>query len=580
MTQGLSLHIGLNRVDPAGYNGWDGQLAGCINDATAMQGIANRCGYHATLLTNEQATAANVIAAIGQAATTLTAQDIFFISYSGHGGQIPDVNGDEEDGLDETWVLYDRMLIDDELYQLWSQFEAGVRIFMLSDSCHSGTMAKVLYYNQLPPAMPSPAPSSKGMGPGRIMTPTAYRAIPQDVQRAAYIQHQAIYDSLQWLATKGDRATVDASVILISGCQDNQLSGDGDQNGIFTGTLLQVWNNGAYQGSYYKFWKDIAALMPATQSPNYYTVGADNTDFANATPFVINGQATQPSSGGAPSIQGPATLAANDAPPTFQINAGPGRYYVVEITSQPALFDYNANGSQRNANNFYGSWSDHPHFTAPSYTLPADIWNLLKNNSQLYYRIGTTTSATGWNNYQVSTADADGIHAPSIQITGAMQPQPTGGSVPSIQGPANWSATEGAPTFQVNAGPGRYYIVELTTQAELFDITNYGNDRTADNFYGSWRDSPHFAAASYTPADDVWHRLAANGDTVYYRIGTTSSATGWDDYQVSTGDQEGANAPHIEVVGNHRQIQRTGTQPTHVAHAPGMTGVGVAPLGR
>ena len=39
-------------------------------------------------------------------------------------------------------MLYDRQLIDDELYQLWSAFTAKVRIVMLSDSCHSGTVAK------------------------------------------------------------------------------------------------------------------------------------------------------------------------------------------------------------------------------------------------------------------------------------------------------------------------------------------------------------------------------------------------------------------------------------------------------
>ena len=37
------------------------------------------------------------------------------------------------------------------------------------------------------------------------------------------------------------------SVILISGCQDNQTSMDGDHNGAFTEQLLQVWNHGRLQ---------------------------------------------------------------------------------------------------------------------------------------------------------------------------------------------------------------------------------------------------------------------------------------------------------------------------------------------
>ena len=40
MTKRRSLHIGLNFVDPKKYGGWDGMLAGCVNDANAMQEVA------------------------------------------------------------------------------------------------------------------------------------------------------------------------------------------------------------------------------------------------------------------------------------------------------------------------------------------------------------------------------------------------------------------------------------------------------------------------------------------------------------------------------------------------------------
>ena len=36
------------------------------------------------------------------------------MSYSGHGGQTPDLNGDEPDRKDETWCLHDGQLIDDD----------------------------------------------------------------------------------------------------------------------------------------------------------------------------------------------------------------------------------------------------------------------------------------------------------------------------------------------------------------------------------------------------------------------------------------------------------------------------------
>ena len=45
MTKGISLNIGLNSVDPKHYGGWDGQLAGCENDANDMADIARYCKF-------------------------------------------------------------------------------------------------------------------------------------------------------------------------------------------------------------------------------------------------------------------------------------------------------------------------------------------------------------------------------------------------------------------------------------------------------------------------------------------------------------------------------------------------------
>ena len=149
MPIGASLHIGLNAVDPKQYSGWDGQLTACEFDANDMQALAKTQGFtKVTKRLTKKATRSRVLADIKAAAAKLKRNDIFFLTYSGHGGQVPNTGNDfEPDGFDETWCLYDGELIDDELYDALKQFVRGVRIFVLSDSCHSGTVLRAAHFS-------------------------------------------------------------------------------------------------------------------------------------------------------------------------------------------------------------------------------------------------------------------------------------------------------------------------------------------------------------------------------------------------------------------------------------------------
>src|SRR5262245_48554734 len=137
MPIGAPLHIGLNAVDPKHYSGWDGQLTACEFDANDMQALAKTQGFtKVTKRLTKRATRNRVLADIKAAAAKLKRNDIFFLTYSGHGGQVPNTGNDfEPDGFDETWCLYDGELIDDELYAALDQFDDGVRIFVLCESC-------------------------------------------------------------------------------------------------------------------------------------------------------------------------------------------------------------------------------------------------------------------------------------------------------------------------------------------------------------------------------------------------------------------------------------------------------------
>jgi hypothetical protein len=281
LARGISLHLGLNEVDPAHYDGWDGALTACEFDANSMESIANSRGFETNKLLTKEATSDTVKEAIERAAEALDAGDFFFITYSGHGGQVPDKNGEEEsDRSDETWVLYDRQLVDDELYALWAKFKPGVRIFLLSDSCHSGSVAKAIQHS---------VPNVVATAETAVQQSPRYRALPRDKMIATYQQHAQLYDDIQKAVASSHKSKsgVEATVVLISGCQDDELSLDGFANGRFTEELLKVWDSGAWKGSYPDFHETIRSGMPTDQQPNYMVVPSENPDFEQQDPLTI-----------------------------------------------------------------------------------------------------------------------------------------------------------------------------------------------------------------------------------------------------------------------------------------------------
>ncbi|MDB5931706.1 MAG: peptidase caspase catalytic subunit p20 [Polaromonas sp.] len=550
MAKGISVNIGLNYVDPAAYNGWDGELAGCINDARDMNQIATQLGYTATLLTDAEASAAEVSRAIGEAARQLDAGDICLVTYSGHGSQMNDVTGDEPDGKDETWVLWDRQLLDDELEGLWASFAAGVRIFVLSDSCHSGTVARMVSFKQ---KFRSPEFAAQYNRP--VNDVPRVRAADLAAVHANYLANQSDYEVSQWT----HRASVSASVILISGCQDNQLSSDGDANGLFTQRVKEVWNGGTFSGNYAQFHSAIVEQMPSDQTPNLFRTGAANPAFDAEKPFTIGAGTSGGGSGtgsgsGDLSISAPATFANGAAPPTFTVAVPAGQYFAVEVATEADLFNSAASGSRRSDSNFYASWKVTPFRQGTSFMLPADAWNRLRQGaSRLYYRLWCTASATSWVSYRATIPDASAASAPSMELVAQGQPGTSEGStMPAITAPTAFPANGLAPRFQVNPGPGRYFAVEVSTNSWYF-TDQYSGQRTDDNFYASWKVTPFQSSALYPAGFELpaaaWARLRDNATNgrLYYRMWWTESPTQWVNQGCTTPNSSGQNAPSFAL---------------------------------
>ena len=143
-----ALLIGINKYQAVP------KLQGSINDIETMRQILlTRWGFperHITVVTEEAATRAGILAALEQLVKETGPQDTVYFHFSGHGSQVEDLNGDEkDDGLDETLVPQDgrtgevRDITDDELDAVFARLRAK-QAFIVLDSCHSGTATRSL----------------------------------------------------------------------------------------------------------------------------------------------------------------------------------------------------------------------------------------------------------------------------------------------------------------------------------------------------------------------------------------------------------------------------------------------------
>jgi hypothetical protein len=301
-----SLHIGLNQVDPNHYknadgSGWNGQLYGCEADAEFYQQLATTAGFARVVsLSTAKATSDAVKQEITAAKNGLATGDLFLITYSGHGGQVEDQNGDEPDRLDETLCLYDRQFIDDELFDLFAGFQPGVNILMFSDSCHSGSVARATVPN---------TPLTNSLKTALITNNVRERVVPPGVLVRTYQDNKEEYGEIlsKTYVTPDHIATF---VILFAACQDQETAKEQGIHGIFTATVQQAL---AAPGAGYTYRSLFDAvknnIAPSIQVPNFFTYGKAQFDFSSEAFFAQNSNPL------APPIQNTSITPSRQAPP-------------------------------------------------------------------------------------------------------------------------------------------------------------------------------------------------------------------------------------------------------------------------
>lgn len=252
MAKGYFLGFGLASVNPNYYQGWSGKLDGTVPDIKLFSSKLKEMGYVTKQILTKKATIDSFKTEINKIAAIIKPEDILVITYSGHGGQVTDLNKDEKDRLDETFCLYDGEITDDYIYEVLSILPK-CRVVFFADSCHSGSAYKLIGNNKI----------------------AKFR--PASKQSKVVVSSQSI-------------RKLTCSLKYFGGCQDYQLSADLGTNGLFTKSLwetVDLLRSTGNQSTWINFYNTLYKHMPSDQKPTYVKDGTLNNQFEVQDIFKI-----------------------------------------------------------------------------------------------------------------------------------------------------------------------------------------------------------------------------------------------------------------------------------------------------
>ena len=139
------------------YPGTQNDLNGCITDQKEMRQLIEHTfpSFIIKPFIDSMVTMAEFTSEVIKHIGYLKPKDFLLVHYSGHGTQVYDPHGDEEDGYDEALYLHDGPVIDDDIGTALKAIPDGVTVFIMLDSCFSGGGMK-RYHTCKPKFIPHP----------------------------------------------------------------------------------------------------------------------------------------------------------------------------------------------------------------------------------------------------------------------------------------------------------------------------------------------------------------------------------------------------------------------------------------
>jgi hypothetical protein len=210
-----ALCVGINKFAHLPQASW---LNGCVNDADDVAAVLRkRAGFGpggVKVLKDSQATKAKVMSALTALVRDPDVDHIVF-TFSSHGTQVPDKNGDEKvDRVDEAFACYDMnqrgrdwdrktVIVDDELKELFETVRKNVLVEVVLDTCHSGSGLRSL--DLIPGRRPRFIPPPTPIGLRRLERRSDPKGLQDEVK-----QIPAAIRPVLFAACKADQVASDA----------------------------------------------------------------------------------------------------------------------------------------------------------------------------------------------------------------------------------------------------------------------------------------------------------------------------------------------------------------------------------
>ena len=99
-----ALLIGIGNYNPTA-TGWS-KIHG-NNDVSLLESKLKSKGFSVSYLTDGNATKNNIKAALTKLVGAVSAGDVVYLHFSGHGQLVADMNNDEQEDFDQSFVCYD-----------------------------------------------------------------------------------------------------------------------------------------------------------------------------------------------------------------------------------------------------------------------------------------------------------------------------------------------------------------------------------------------------------------------------------------------------------------------------------------